>query len=102
MAERVADGALARGHESGDIPARRILWIALSLAIVIALCCFGALLLLRSLGGGRIGGWVTPSIDSRSLPPPPGLETRHAATLPDYLREQHDRLETYRWIDRDK
>jgi hypothetical protein len=80
---------------------RAVMWAGVAVIAVIASACLASYLLLGHLGQGRISGWVQPRIDSQQIPELPRLETRPAQTLPNYLREEHARLETYRWIDRE-
>jgi hypothetical protein len=80
---------------------RPIVWAGVAVVGLIASACLASYLLLGHLGRGRISGWVQPRIDAQQVPESPRLETRPAQTLPQYLREEHRRLETYRWIDRE-
>jgi hypothetical protein len=75
-------------------------WAALAVIGLVASACLASYLVLNQMAHGRISGWVQPRIDSEQLPESPRLETHPAQVLPDYLREEHARLETYRWIDR--
>lgn len=102
MAEPVPSRAdTAAEPEPRPVEMRPLLLTALGVLVLIGVSAVWSYGLLMHRAG-HVSGMTQPGIDVRQIPASPRLETRPAESLPAYLRREHQRLDHYRWIDRER
>ncbi len=100
-----APAAPGGGHEEHDVDIRGIVVFVVGLAVVCLLTAVAMLWLFRYLDRRLVEAEAPPSplaLPAGQLPPEPRLLTDEPAMLREYRAEQHRKLTTYGWVDREK
>ena len=99
MPDPMPDTALARHHEVADVDARRIVFAAAGLAVVIVVVVLAALGAYALLGRGHARARTADVTQSFQEP---RLQSQPAASLRALRDEKEALLHEYRWLDADR